>query len=245
MRRTMPALILLATLVAPAAAQTQSTAAPLSPPTITSESVLVPGTHTYADSMPYAFGGGTGSNLAAYMNCGPNHPDLWASYPAERAARLNHLYAHLNGCDCLDLKRHLHSYPSQIGCGQHACKDGCNHGACGQTTCEGTPTVASKPVVNRYKSEYAEGFSKLHGTASAAPATARIMPTLAERVRRDEPDMSSGVASTTPRIAPLRIKTGRAMLPGASKLTVTALEPGEVQDQSAPATASFSPFTSR
>jgi hypothetical protein len=163
MRRMMPALILLATLVAPAAAQTEM-------PAVSSQSISVPMAGSPCSGggscglVPMTgCGNGTGSSLAAYMNCFPNHPDLWASYPAERAARLAHCYKHFNGCDCLDPKRHLHAEPSVI----------CGSKGCDAPSCDGTQTLvnapaAKAPVVNRYKERKIESFSKLYGTPSDA-----------------------------------------------------------------------------
>jgi len=95
------------------------------------------------------------SPLAILMDADPCHPNLWSSYPAERAARLNHLYHHLNGCDCLDPKRGLHSHPSTI-CGDASCSVANGRdGAFGNST--GCDTAASR--INRYRTHH-HGFSQ-------------------------------------------------------------------------------------
>lgn len=106
------------------------------------------------------------SPLALLMDADPCHPNLWASYPAERAARLNHLYHHLNGCDCLDAKRGLHSHPSTV-CGDASCG---NNSACSGTDCE---TASTR--INRYRTQHSLAhkatFSSLYSEPTAACST--------------------------------------------------------------------------
>lgn len=169
MRRTKPALLLLllATWVAPVSAQhvapTVSDSVAAAPQAACSCGA-VSGSGCYG-SVPITpamtgCGNGTGSQLAAYMNCFPNHPDLWVTYPAERAARLDHLYHHLNGCECLNPKRGLHSHPSSI----------CGHGVgvCDDEGCDEKVTKA--PIINRYKLQPRENFATLHQAPSSSPA---------------------------------------------------------------------------
>lgn len=103
------------------------------------------------------------SPLALLMDADPCHPNLWASYPAERAARLNHLYHHLNGCDCLDPKRGLHSHPSTI-CG------GTNAGQ--GTACTGSECDTASTRINRYRNQHGlaqkASFSSLYSEPTAA-----------------------------------------------------------------------------
>lgn len=181
MRRTMPALLLTAIFVAPAAAQFDSSAVNGSAPVAPASSCGCGngvGNGPVPVPMPMTgCGNGTGSQLAAYMNCYPNHPCLWASYPAERAARLNHQFYHFNGCDCLDPKRHLHSHPSVIG----GCGSGCDVGACDNAASGGQEVAIASPL-NRYKLANAGSFSTLHGQTSGTPekltpmANLRLMP---------------------------------------------------------------------
>ncbi|MBM3964502.1 MAG: hypothetical protein FJ308_05460 [Planctomycetes bacterium] len=103
------------------------------------------------------------SPLALLMDADPCHPSLWASYPAERAARLNHLYHHLNGCDCLDLERGLHSQPSMI-CGD-------TNGGHG-TACSGSECDSASTRINRYRTQHGSAqkatFSSLYSEPTAA-----------------------------------------------------------------------------
>ena len=104
------------------------------------------------------------SPLALLMDADPCHPNLWSSYPAERAARLNHLYHHLNGCDCHDAKRGLHSSPSTI-CGDANCGSACNS--------DSSDTAATR--INRYRTHQGLAkkatFSSLYSEPTAACST--------------------------------------------------------------------------
>jgi hypothetical protein len=169
MRRFMSAFVLSAMMIAPAAAQNDSspssTMIAVPAAGMPMAGVPIPGapatvTVPNGNSNPYAYSMGAGRTgtawqLATFMNCGPDHPGLWATYPAEREARLGHLYHHLNGCDCLNPKRHLHCHPSLIGHG------GIGHGSgCADDSCATMPTAESATgseakaavAVNRYKS---------------------------------------------------------------------------------------------
>jgi hypothetical protein len=168
MRRTKPALLLLflATWVAPVSAQNAATSVSglTQPAPQAACSCGASGSSGCNASVPVApamtgCGNGTGSQLAAYMNCFPNHPDLWVTYPAERAARLDHLYHHLNGCDCLNPKRGLHAHPSHV----------CGHvsGVCDSEGCD--EKVVKAPIINRYKLQPREGFATLHAAPSSTP----------------------------------------------------------------------------
>jgi len=160
MRRTMHALFLLAMLVAPAAAQSEAPVAnPDSQPIAAKTPAAQAAQYPHYEVMPFATG--TPSQLAAYMNCGPDHPGLWETYPAERAARIAHKYHHLNGCDCLDPKRNLYAHPSVIGGCNHCGTKSCGTQNCGTKNCDSDTVAARESTFNRYTAKVAEGFSSL------------------------------------------------------------------------------------
>lgn len=103
------------------------------------------------------------SPLALLMDADPCHPNLWSSYPAERAARLNHLYHHLNGCDCLDAKRGLHSHPSTI-CGDANCGNG--------TASNGTDCDTASTRLNRYRTHQGLAKKATFSSLYSEPTTA-------------------------------------------------------------------------
>lgn len=148
MRRMMQSLIAVAILASSAAAQTELTldAGPASTANNCSPCVV-------AQPAAVGCGNGSGSQMAHYMNSYPTHPNLWGSYAAERAARLDCLYHHLNGCNCQDPKRNLHSHPSTI------CSGG--SGACEASGCDHGIAKAGKP-------QGLFGMSQLHTQASGS-----------------------------------------------------------------------------
>jgi len=146
MRRTMQALFVLAIFTAPAMAQSESlvvgSSIPHAAPAACTSGCSNHGSGPIYPSA-YGCGNGTGSQLAAYMNSFPTHPNLWDSYPAQYDARLNCLFKHVDGCNCLDPKRNLHTHPSLV----------CQKGGSG---CEGGSTQATD-----------KGFSKLYTSPTA------------------------------------------------------------------------------
>jgi hypothetical protein len=188
MRRMMHSLIVTAIFASPAIAQCDSSviaigsrapcvaggcASPVQSPTPTT----VSGCST-----------GTSSQLAAYMNSFPGHPDLWSSYPAEYNERLGCLYKHLNGCDCLDPKRKLHSHPSMVG--SHG-------GACQANGCDPTAsTTAAKPsLFQRTIARTQGGFSQLNSVPSS-PASSG--PLINHMGAAKQPAATATVVAQTP-----------------------------------------------
>jgi|GEM_PF-3762916 len=153
MRRMMQSLLVLALLATSASAQSELTldAAP---------AVEAEGCHTCtSNQIPQPLisgcGNSVGSQVAAYMNAYPSHPNLWNSYASERSKRLDCLYRHVNGCNCEDPKRNLYAQPSTI------CSKSC--GACEEKSCEGVVGPLSSAV----KVKEASGFAQLHTQPSA------------------------------------------------------------------------------
>ncbi|MFO0012001.1 MAG: hypothetical protein ACK553_04595 [Planctomycetota bacterium] len=150
MRRTMHSLFVLAIFATPALAQSDahsSACANGTCPSNCSETLTPP---------MAGCGNGTANQLAAYMNSFPTHPNLWGSYAADYNRRMDCLFHHVNGCDCLDPKRNLHSHPSVI------CSSG--KGACGTQVCEST---AAKPtIIQRVRSQSEAMLSHLHTDSS-------------------------------------------------------------------------------
>jgi len=123
MRRTMQALLVTAVLASSASAQGDGSQAGGCAPCGSAQPTMA------------GCGNGTGSQLAAYMNSFPTHPNLWESYPNQYEQRLDCLYRHVNGCNCLDPKRNLHAHPSVIPLRRHVdcespnCATGCSQDA--------------------------------------------------------------------------------------------------------------------
>lgn len=141
MCRTMPTLLLLAIWIAPAVGQTEEPAVVATPGHANAcgckQGNLSTNTYCSPAANPTAFGCSTGtpSQLAAYFNSAPYHPALWESYAGQRAAILDHRFAHFNGCNCLDPKRNLYANPSVICDQSRACES----------------KMHKTKVVNRYK----------------------------------------------------------------------------------------------
>jgi len=118
MRRMMQSLFALAVMASCASAQSELTLE--AGPALEAETCNTC-TSTLAPQPPMSgCGNGVGSQLAAYMNAFPTHPNLWSTYSAERSKRLDCLYRHVNDCNCEDPKRNLYAQPSTIcskGCG--------------------------------------------------------------------------------------------------------------------------------
>lgn len=156
MRRMMQSLFVLAIFAPSALAQSGS-------PVVSAPCTSGCSNHGSGPIYPSAYGcgNGTGGQLAAYMNSFPTHPNLWDSYPAQYDAKLNCLFQHVDGCNCLDPKRNLHSHPSLI------CRKG--GGAC-----EGVPVQATE-----------RGFSKLY----ASPAAVSPNDSLVQRIWGAKPTL--------------------------------------------------------
>lgn len=174
MRRMMQSLFVVAVLASSAPAQSElSLDAP--------SDVQIEGCNTCSTPQPLSTGcgNGTGSQLAAYMNSFPTHPNLWASYPAERAKRLDCLYHHLNGCNCEDPKRNLHSQPSTI-CSKPS--GSCESPSCGR----GVAILSSKG-----KSNSLFGVSQLYTQPSSTIQNQPIAITLGKAKPNVQPSAES------------------------------------------------------
>lgn len=153
MRRMMQSLFVLAVLATSASAQGELTLD--AAPGVEAESCNTCTSNQIPQPSMSGCGNSVGSQVAAYMNAYPTHPNLWASYSTERSKRLDCLYRHVNGCNCEDPKRNLHAQPSTI------CSKSC--GACEEKGCEG----AVGPLSSAVKVKEASGFAQLHTQPSA------------------------------------------------------------------------------
>ncbi|MFN9435726.1 MAG: hypothetical protein ACK6DC_12410 [Planctomycetota bacterium] len=196
MRRTMHALFALAVLASSASAQSES-------PEVVSIGIPSSGCAPCSSLQQPAFGcgNGTGSQLAAYMNSFPTHPNLWASYPQEYQAKMDHLFRHVNGCNCLDPKRNLHAHPSVIGAKVH---DVCHVSGCEPTAVptpaaiapatpsadQAAPQPAAKPA------SIFQGESLLKGFGKWKQAMPRVASTQAPGQPAPTSPSNSGVSVT-------------------------------------------------
>ena len=194
MRRTMHALFVLAVLASSASAQSES-------PEVVSIGTPTSGCAPCSSLQQPAFGcgNGTGSQLAAYMNSFPTHPNLWGSYPQEYQAKLDHLFRHVNGCNCLDPKRNLHAHPSVIGARVHdVCQvSGCESAAAPTPSAPATPTAdQAAPQPAAKPASLFQGESILKGFGKLKQAMPRIASTQAAGQPAPNPPANSGVSVT-------------------------------------------------
>lgn len=160
MRRMMHSLIVMAIFASPAIAQCDSSAIAIGSRAPCAAGGCASPVHSPTPTTVSGCSTGTSSQLAAYMNSFPGHPDLWSSFAAERDERLVCLYKHLNDCDCLDPKRKLHAYPSMVGSHGGACQAiGCDPAA--------SATAAKPSFFQRTIARTQAGFSQLNAVASS------------------------------------------------------------------------------
>lgn len=149
-------------------------------------------------------GNSMGSQLAAYMNTSPTHPNLWSTYSAERSKRLDCLYHHVNDCNCEDPKRNLYAQPSTIcskSCGKSFGK-GCEKG------CENGVGFSSSAV----QGQASFGIAQLHAQPSsiiqAQPAAIVLGKNKPTTARANDPKLPAGPvakpANATFTVKPMR-----------------------------------------
>jgi hypothetical protein len=161
MRRMMQSLLVLALLATSASAQSELTLD--AAPGAEAESCNTCTSNQIPQPSMSGCGNSVGSQVAAYMNAYPTHPNLWASYSAERSKRLDCLYRHVNDCNCEDPKRNLYAHPSTI-CTK-SCGTSCGT-SCGAGEGKGCETEVG-PLSSAVNGKVASGFAQLHTQPSS------------------------------------------------------------------------------